>query len=119
MNTLKQSEQAPVPVNQPTGWPSFYLIPETITIPSQPAASNDPAYHPPALTKLKPPPETRIERFIRIEKEIFQEACADAWTALKQAGSDTVRWFARWVILPMSVACALSMHLVSPAELPM
>ena len=119
MNTLNQSEQAPVPVNQPTGWPRLYLIPETIYLPPQRPASNAPAYHPPALTKLKPPQETRIERFIRIEKEIFQEACADTWAALKQAGRDTVRWFARWVILPMSVACALSIHIVSPAELPL
>ena len=119
MNILTNSEQAFVPVIQPAHFPTFYLIPETSTIPQQRPASNDPAYHPPALTKLKPPQETQIQRFIRIEKEIFQEACTDTWDALKQAGRDTIRWFARWVILPMSVACALSIHLVSPAELPM
>ena len=77
MNILTNSEQAFVPVIQPAHFPTFYLIPETSTIPQQRPASNDPAYHPPALTKLKPPQETQIQRFIRIEKEIFQEACTD------------------------------------------
>ena len=119
MNTLKHSEQTSMPTNQPTGWPCLYLIPETITIPPQRPASNAPLYQEPVLIQLKTPHESNLHRFIRIEKEIFQETCADAWAALKQAGQDAIRWVARWVILPASIACAIWVPLSNPAELPM
>ena len=119
MNTLKHSEQTSVPVDQPTGWPRLYLIPETITIPPQRPASNAPVYHEPVLIKLNPPLESKLHRFICIETEIFQETCADAWAALKEAGRDTIRWVARWVILPASIACAIWVPFSNPAELPM
>ena len=119
MKLLTKSEKTPVPVNQPTGWPRLYLIPETSALDIPTPASNDSAYHESVLIKLDPQQETRIQRFIRIEKEIFRETCADTWAALKQAGRDTAHWLARWVILPMAVACIFWIPFVNPAELPM
>ena len=49
--------------------------------------------------------------------EVIQEACADAWAATKTLGRATVRWLARWVVLPLSVATALHIPSIHPMEL--
>jgi hypothetical protein len=121
MNILKKPEQAVAPVNQPhpDHFPRFYRIPETKYIPRRHRASNA-AHHnhsSPKHTKLKQ--ETRLQKFIRHEKEIFQEVCADAWTAIKQAGRVAVRWLARWVVLPLSVASTLYITTIHPMEIPL
>jgi hypothetical protein len=121
MNILKKPEQAVAPVNQPhpDHFPRFYRIPETKYIPRRHHASNASHHNhsSPKHTKLKQ--ETRLHKFIRQEKEIFQETCADAWTAIKQAGISAVHWLARWVILPLSVASTFWISIGNPAELPL
>ncbi len=119
MNTLNRPEQAFVLVNQPANFPRFYLIPETSTLQIPGPASNNPVYHqsPPAC--IKAPQETKIQKFIRHEKEIFREACIDAWTGIKQAGRVAVRWLVRWVILPLSVASMFWIPIGNPAAPPL
>jgi hypothetical protein len=117
MNILKNPEQAIVPVNQPAHFPTFYFIPETSTIPSQHPASNDPTFHQYSPTRIQPPQENRLQKFLRQEREIFQETCADAWTAIKQAGRDAAHGLARWVVLPLSIASALYIPSIHPMEL--
>ena len=125
MNTLKRLKQIFIPVNQPTQFPRLYFIPETITVQAPYQACNDPSYQPSAaprpIAKTQPTKkkegETVIQKFIRQEKEIFQEVCADAWATIKQAGADTARWLARWVVLPLSVASTLHIPSIHPMEL--
>jgi hypothetical protein len=119
MNILEKPEQAFVPVNQPTNFPRFYLIPDTTTAPIQHLASNDPTFHQCSPTRINSPQETLLHKSLRQEKEIFQETCADAWAALKQAGRDTVRFLAKWIILPLTVASALWVPAGNPAALPL
>ena len=119
MNILTKPEQTFVPVNQPTNFPRFYLIPETTSIPSQRPASNYPSYNQSPSTNIKPPKETLLNKFLRQEKEIFQETCTDAWATLKQAGRDTVHFFAQWIILPLSVASMFWIPIGNPAALPL
>jgi hypothetical protein len=117
MSILKNPEQAIVPVNQPVHFPTFYFIPETSTIPSQHPVSNNPVYHQPKPTSNKPPQITHTQSFLIQEKELFIDFIADVWSSLKNAGRDTVRFLARWVILPLSVTCALWVPAGNPAEL--
>ena len=119
MNTLKQSEQAPVPINQPTNFPRFYLIPETSTHQIPSPASNNPIYRQSPPKRIDPPPESAFRKYARQEKEIFQEVCADAWAAIKQAGRDTARWLTWWIILPLSIASTLYIPSIHPMELPL
>ncbi len=86
MNILKKPDQAFVPVNQPTNFPRFYLIPETSAHQDPSPASNNTAYHQSPPTRINAAQETKIQKFIRQEKEIFREVCIDTWTAIKQAG---------------------------------
>jgi hypothetical protein len=119
MNILKKPDQAFVPVNQPTNFPRFYLIPETSTLQTPKPASNSPIYHQSPPSHIKATQETKIQKFIRHEKEIFREVCIDAWTAIKQAGRAAVHWLARWVVLPLSVASTFWISIGNPAELPL
>jgi hypothetical protein len=119
MNILIRPEKAFVPVDQPTNFPRFYLIPETSTLQIPNPASNNPRYRQSPPTRIKPPQETKIQKFFRHEKEIFQEACADTWSAIKAFGRSVVRWLVWRIFVPLSVVCALSSQLVSPAELPL
>ncbi len=119
MNILEKIKQVFIPVNQPEGFPRLYFIPETITVQAPRRACNDPSYRPPVTPQPIRQQETRIQKFIRHEKEIFQEACADAWSAIMAFGRSVVRWLVWRVFVPLSVACALSSQLVSPAELPL
>ena len=119
MNILMKSERAFVPENQPTNFPRFYLIPDTTTAPIQHPASNEPTFHQYSPTCIKSPQETKLHKFLRQEKEIFQETCADVWAALKQAGRETAHFFARWVVLPLSLANALWVPAGNPAALPL
>jgi hypothetical protein len=119
MNILKRLEQTFVQIDQPANFPRLYFIPETTTTPLQHPASNDPAYHQSPQTHINPPKETQLHKFLRQEKEIFQETCADVWAALKQAGRDTVHFLARWIILPLTVASALWVPAGNPAALPL
>ena len=125
MNILEKIKQVFIPVNQPEGFPRLYFIPETITVHAPRQACNDPSYRPlvapqPAAKTQptrKKERETIIQKFIRQEKEIFQEACADAWNATKRAGRATVRWLAWRVFLPLSVASTLYIPSIHPMEL--
>jgi hypothetical protein len=119
MNILIRPEQAFVPVNQPTNFPRFYLVPETSTLLIPNPASNNPTYHQSLPTRIVSPQETKIQKLIRHEKEIFREVCIDAWTTMKQAGRVAVRWLARWVVLPLSVASTFWISIGNPAELPL
>jgi hypothetical protein len=121
MNILKKTEQACVPVNQPApnAFPYFYLIPQTSAVHTPRPASNDPTFHQCSPTRIKPPKETLLHKFLRQEKEILQETCADAWTVSKQAGRDTVHFLAWWVILPLSVASMFWIPIGNPAVLPL
>ena len=119
MNIQIRPEKAFVPVNQPTNFPRFYLIPETSTHQIPSPASNNPIYYQSPPKRINPPPESAFRKYARQEKEIFQEVCADAWAAIKQAGKDTARWLARWVVLPLSVASMLYIPSIHPMELPL
>jgi hypothetical protein len=77
MNILKKIKQVFVPVNQPEGFPRLYFIPETITVQAPRQARNDPNYQLPVAPRPIRQQETKIQKFIRQEKEIFQEVCAD------------------------------------------
>ena len=127
MNALKRLKQIFIPVNQPTQFPRLYFIPETITVQAPYQACNDPSYQPSAAPRptaitrptRKKERESVIQKFIREEKEIFQEVCADAWAAIKQAGRDTARWLTWWIVLPLSVASTLYIPSIHPMELPL
>jgi hypothetical protein len=121
MNILKKPKQVCMPVNQPLPeqFPRFYLIPATSTHQIPNPASNNPRYHQSPPKRVKVPQETKIQKFIRHEKEIVREACIDAWTGIKQAGRVAVRWLARWVVLPLSVASTFWISIGNPAELPL
>jgi predicted HTH domain antitoxin len=69
--------------------------------------------------RIKALQETKIQKVIRHEKEMFREVCIDAWTGIKQAGRVAVRWLARWIILPLSVASTFWISIGNPAELPL
>jgi hypothetical protein len=117
MNIPEKLRQVFIPVNQPEGFPRLYFIPETITVQAPRQACNDPSYHPPVAPQPIRQQETKVQKFIRHEKEIFQEACADAWNATKRAGRATVRWLAWRVFLPLSVASTLYIPSIHPMEL--
>ena len=119
MNILNRPEQAYAPVDQPTNFPCFYLIPDTTTAPIQRPACNDPTFHQCSPTRIKPPQETRLQKYLRQEMEIFQEVCADARAAITQAARDAVHFLARWVILPLSVASMFWIPIANPAALPL
>ena len=119
MKLLKNPEQVFVPVNQPTNFPRLYFIPETATLPSQHPVSNDPLYHRSQPAHITFPQEAAFRKYVRIKMEVFQKACADAWAAIKAMGRATVRWLARWVVLPLSIACMLWIPFAGPAELPL
>jgi hypothetical protein len=126
MNTLPAIPRAARLINQPTTWPRLYIVPQTHYVQRQRAA-NSPEYNPrpqPAIldyraTRTTPPHETRLQRFLRHEAEILQEVIADTWKAIKQAGRDMVRWLARWVITPLSIACAIWVPIGNPMALPL
>ena len=122
MKILNKPEQAFVPVNQPQPYqfPRFYIIPETKYVPRRQRASNVHRYHqPPCPTPVSPRKEPAFRKYVRIKMEVFQEACADAWAAIKALGRATVRWLARWVILPMAVASVLYIPAIHPMEIPL
>jgi hypothetical protein len=117
----------PAPLtDQPTTLPKLHFLPQTHYIQRQRAA-NSPEYNPspqPAIlnhraTRTKPPHEARLQRFLRQEVEILQDICADAWTGLKQAGRAMVRWLARWIVTPLSIACAIWIPIGNPMDLPL
>jgi hypothetical protein len=124
----RQQPASPCPAqltDQPTHWPRLYFLPETHYVKRQRAA-NSPEYNPrpqPAIpdqraTRTKPPHETRLQRFLRLDVEVLQDICADAWRAIKQAGRAMVRWLARWIITPLSIACAIWIPIGNPMGLP-
>ncbi len=105
-------------VNQPTEYPTFYLIPETRYVRRTGRAANHPYYHRhPARTRDQPRSDRPLGVVTR-RKLRFRRYCADIWSRLKQMGRNAVKWFAWRVLLPLTVACALWMPYVNPAELP-
>jgi hypothetical protein len=120
MNILTKPEQAVVPVNQPhpNQFPRFYLISETKYIPRRHRASNAALHNQssPKHTKLKQ--ESRLEKFIRHEKEICLEVCRDTWAALKDLGRAITRWIARWVVTPLALSSSLYIPAIHPMDLP-
>ena len=119
MTILSKLKQVFVPVNQPTNFPRLYFLPETTTLPAQHPASNAPYYHQSQPTLITPPQEPAFRKYVRLKMEAFKEACADAWAAIKALGRATVRWLARWVVLPLSIACTFWIDVAGPAELPL
>lgn len=119
MTILTMLKQVFVPVNQPTNFPRLYFIPETTTLPSQHPASNDPRHQQSQPTHITSPREPGFRKHVRLKKEIFQESCANAWAALKAFGRATVRWVARWLVQPLSIACICWIPFAGPAELPL
>ena len=107
-------------------WPRLYFLPRTHYVQRQRAA-NSPQYNPRPkaemfdyeATSTEPPHENWLQAMLRRELEMFQEACADAWTGLKQAGRSVVRWLAWKVMFPLSIACAIWIPAVSPMKLPL
>ena len=124
MNIFKRPKQAFIPVNQPTNFPRFFLIPETTTLRNTKPAINDFVYRtlqrPVTILESikKIPRETYIQRFIRRENEKFMQIVNDAWTGIKRVGRAIVRWLVWRVMMPLSVGCALWIPIVNPAELP-
>jgi hypothetical protein len=112
--------------DQPTHWPRLYFLPQTHYVKRQRAA-NSPEYSPKPqpdiahhrTTRTTPSQETQLQRFLRREVEVLQDICADAWTGLKQAGRDMVRWLVRWIITPLSIACAIWIPIGNPMDLPL
>jgi hypothetical protein len=117
MTILSKLKQVFVPVNQPINFPRLYFIPETTLLQGTRQASNDPLYHQSQPTRITSPLEAAFRKHARIKMEIFQEACAYAWAAMKAIGRATVRWLARWVVLPLSVASALYIPSIHPMDL--
>jgi hypothetical protein len=119
VNILPKPEEAIVPANQPINFPTFHLIPETRYVPRRQRACNAHQYHqPPSPTPISPSTETAFLKYARIEIEIFQEFFQDTWNTIKELGRATVRWLARWVVLPLSVASALYIPAIHPMDLP-
>jgi hypothetical protein len=120
MNILPKSEEAFVRVNQPQPdqFPRFYLIPETGYVRRKRRASNNPLYHQSQPTRSTSPQETAFRKYVRIEMEVFQEACADAWTAIKDLGRAVTQWIARWVIMRLAILSSLYVPAIHPMDLP-
>jgi hypothetical protein len=117
----------PIPLtDQPTLWPTLYLLPQTHYVQRQRAA-NSPEYRPTPqpdiahhrATRIEHPHENWLQAILRREVEVLQEAIADFWRALKQAGRDMVRWLAWKVVFPLSVASSLSVTSIHPMDLPL
>ena len=119
MDLQIRPEKAFVPADQPTNFPRFYLIPETSTYQIPIPASNNPSYQQSLPKHINPLTESAFRKHVRQEKEIFQDVCADAWAAIKQAGRDTARWLTWWIILPLSIASTLYIPSIHPMELPL
>jgi hypothetical protein len=119
MTIQNKLKQIFTPINQPTNFSRLYFLPEARALHIARPAGNDSVYRQIPAAPMPEPPETLLHKFVRQEKEILQETCADAWAALKQAGRDIVRFLARWIILPLTVASALWVPAGNPAALPL
>jgi hypothetical protein len=118
MNILYKPEQATVPVNQPSNFPTFYPFPETGYI-HRKRASNQPAYHQHRTPTHIQRQVTKPRGFLARHKLRFHQHCAAAWSQLKALGRELIRKLFWRVILPLSVACALWIPAANPAELPL
>lgn len=119
MTILNKLKQVFVPVNQPTNFPRLYFIPETTTLPAQQRASNAPHYSQSQPTRITSSQEPAFRKYTRFKMAVLQQACADTWAAVKALGRATVRWLARWVVLPLSIASTFWIPIAGPAELPL
>jgi hypothetical protein len=126
MNTQTATTCPTQLTDQPTHWPKLYFLPQTHYVKRQRAA-NSPEYNPKPqpdiahhrVTRTAHPHETRLQRFLRHEVEVLQGVIADTWRAIKQAGRTMVRWLARWIVTPLSIACAIWIPLGNPMDLPL
>ena len=119
MNILEKLKQVFIPVNQPKNFPRLYFIPETIHADAPNQASNDPLYQqvPARVYRRRWMQIPRPIRYFRQLRARFYKRCADAWSALKEAGRRVVRWLVWRVVLPLSVLCAIWLPFANPAEL--
>jgi hypothetical protein len=120
MNILKKPEPTFVPVDQPHpgNFLRFYQVPETKYIPRRHRASNAALHNQSSPKHTKPKQESRLEKFIRHEKEICLEVCRDTWAALKDLGRALVKFLARWVVMPLAISSSLYIPVIRPMELP-
>jgi hypothetical protein len=119
MNTLKQSEEILVPVNQPTDFPTFHLIPDTGPVRRKRRACNQPSYHQQRTPTHNQKQDKNPLGFIARQKEKVRQAITTVWEKLKAFGRAIVRWLAWKVFLPLSIACALSSQFANPSNLPL
>ena len=119
MNILHKPEEAFVPVNQPAHFPTFYLFPETGYVRRSGRACNSPNYHSsPSPTPIQRP-ATKPQGFIARQKQRLRQYCIDTWSSLKRFGREQVHKLFWRAIVPISIACALWIPVVRPAELPL
>jgi len=119
MNILHKPEQATVPVDQPSNFPTFHLIPATGYVRRKRRACNQPAYHQHRTPTHIQRQVTKPRGFLARHKLRFHQYCADTWSQLKAFGKELIRKLVWRVILPLSIACALWIPIASPAELPL
>lgn len=104
--------------DQPTGWPLFYLLPQTRYVRRQRAA-NSPQYHP-----WKKP--VRADYRATSKKQTYYRRCIKGittarrrlWRTLKRLGRDVVHKLVMWCLLPLAIAACFWMLDAAPAELP-
>jgi hypothetical protein len=112
--------------DQSTTWPLFFILPQTHYVQRQRAANSpeyrpkpqpDIAHHRTARTTY--PHENWLQAILRREVEILQEAIADIWIVVQEAGRAMVKWLAWKVVFPLSVACAIWVPIGNPMDLPL
>lgn len=104
--------------DQPTGWPLFYLLPQTRYVRRQRAA-NAPHYHAPRGTVV-------AHYVATSKKQTYYQRCIQgittarrkAWMALKRFSREVVHKLVMWCLLPLAIAACFSMVDAAPAELP-
>ena len=126
MKLLKRAVRTFIPIDQPTDFPRFFLIPETTTLQSTLPASNDTFYHPPQRptpirknteqpSPVKPAQEGYMARFVQRENEKFMHLCTSAWEAATFMGRKIIRWLARRPALKTTGAATAAVTILGTA----
>jgi hypothetical protein len=109
----------PIPLtDQPTLWPTLYLLPQTHYVQRQRAA-NSPEYNPrpiPAVPNYGP--TSKQQSYLQRCTHQFTSARNKVWLALKRLGREVVHCLMKWCLLPLAIAACFAMVEVAPAELP-
>ena len=103
---------------QPTGWPLFYLLPQTHYVKRQRAA-NSPQYHPRPKAEVSDYKATgkKLSHYQRCIQNITAKR-DKAWLSLRRFGREVARKLMKWCLLPLAIAACFSMIDATPAELP-